>query len=223
MAEQQRLEHVRSLNEQRKEAVPLYLDHNGTTPVPPTVLEKMLPFLADHFGSINTPYFGREPKRALDEAREHVSRLIRANEPGEIVFASNGTETINHTLFGLAKNAKNKGHVITQVTEHVAVLETCQGLRDLGVRYGTGTGWLIRGSDRFPPPVSRIGVRPVSDLRRSPCHNVSPPWSCRVMSPMSYVRYTTVACRICGEVSFRICIRLHESNLKVGFHKEAVR
>lgn len=111
----------------------LYFDHNATTPVEPRVRDAMLPYLSDRFGnpsSITRP--GREAKKAVEEAREAVARLIEAS-PDEIVFTSGGTEAINLALLGNPRTRPGQhGHVITVATEHPATLASVAHLEGLG-------------------------------------------------------------------------------------------
>ncbi|MBE3572014.1 MAG: cysteine desulfurase NifS [Moorella humiferrea] len=114
----------------------VYLDHSATTPVRPEVLEAMLPFLKEEaFGNPSTIYsYGREAKKALDEAREKVAGLIGAR-PEEIVFTSGGTEADNLALIGTAAANEKKGrHIITSSIEHHAVLHTAQYLMRQGFK-----------------------------------------------------------------------------------------
>lgn len=114
----------------------VYLDHSATTPVRPEVMEAMLPFLKDDaFGNPSTIYsYGREAKKALDEAREKVAALIGAR-PEEIVFTSGGTEADNLALIGTAAANEKKGrHIITSSIEHHAVLHTAQYLMRHGFK-----------------------------------------------------------------------------------------
>jgi cysteine desulfurase len=132
----------------------VYLDHNATTPVEPSVLEAMLPYLSGEFGnaaSIHT--FGQRARAAVETAREQVAGLIGAR-PQEIVFTSGGTEADNHAIFGavgaLASSRAGESrntvedlerpfsvahlkHIITSSIEHEAVLNTCQELERQGV------------------------------------------------------------------------------------------
>jgi cysteine desulfurase len=111
----------------------IYLDHNATTPVDPRVLAAMLPCLRDKFGnasSKNHPY-GWEAKEAVEAARGHVAALLGASAR-EIVFTSGATEANNIALLGSAALAGGKrNHIISQATEHPAVLDT---LKELGRR-----------------------------------------------------------------------------------------
>lgn len=108
----------------------VYLDHNATTPVEPEVLDAMLPYFSADFGnaaSIHTP--GQRARAAVETARERVAALIGAR-PQEIVFTSGGTESDNHAIFGIVRNAASAApkHVITTQIEHEAVLNACQAL-----------------------------------------------------------------------------------------------
>ncbi|CAD7944595.1 unnamed protein product [Amoebophrya sp. A120] len=113
---------------------PIYLDYNGTTPVDARVMEEMEPFLLSaskpgYWGNASSSHvFGQRAKAALELARTRVRVCLNVREGDEVLFMSNGTETINHCFFGCSKNNFQRGHVITQKTEHVAVLEVCKAL-----------------------------------------------------------------------------------------------
>lgn len=111
---------------------PIYLDYNATTPVDPRVVEAMLPFLAMHFGNPSSAHaYGRETKRAIGEAREQVAQLL-GRHAGEIVFTGGGSEGDNLAIRGAALARRAEGdHIITQVTEHPAVINTCRSLERL--------------------------------------------------------------------------------------------
>ncbi|SMB98830.1 cysteine desulfurase [Thermanaeromonas toyohensis ToBE] len=113
----------------------VYLDHSATTPVRPEVLEEMLPYLKEEFGNPSTLYsWGREAKKAIEEARARVAALIGA-QPEEIVFTSGGTEADNMALIGAAYANQKKGkHIITSSIEHHAVLDTAQYLQRQGFK-----------------------------------------------------------------------------------------
>jgi len=113
----------------------VYLDHSATTPVRPEVLEEMLPYLKEEFGNPSTLYsWGRQAKRAIEEARARVAALIGA-QPEEIVFTSGGTEADNMALIGVAYANQKKGkHIITSSIEHHAVLDTAQYLQRQGFK-----------------------------------------------------------------------------------------
>jgi len=114
-------------------ARPIYLDHNATTPVDPRVLEAMLPGLrADFANPSSTHAFAAGPARLLVTARGQVAALIGAR-PEEIVFTGSGSEAdalaIRGATLAAAADRGIRPHVITQVTEHPAVLAACEELR----------------------------------------------------------------------------------------------
>ncbi|MCS7192020.1 MAG: cysteine desulfurase NifS [Armatimonadetes bacterium] len=112
---------------------PVYLDYAATTPLDPRVLEAMMPYLTEKFGNPNSIHtYGREARRAVDEAREKISQLLNC-QPSEIVFTSGGTESDNLALRGVVEAYRQKGnHIITTAIEHHAVLHTCKALEEKG-------------------------------------------------------------------------------------------
>ncbi len=113
---------------------PVYLDNNATTPMDPRVLDAMLPYFTHHFGNAasNAHIYGWEARDAVDHAREEVAALIGA-EPKEIVFTSGATESDNLAIKGVYDRYRVKGnHIITCLTEHKAVLDTCKHLEHAG-------------------------------------------------------------------------------------------
>jgi cysteine desulfurase len=114
--------------------LPIYLDHNATTPCDPRVVDAMLPYFTNDFGnaaSRNHP-FGWKAEEAVDYAREQVAKLIGA-DPKEIIFTSGATEADNLAIKGVYEMYASKGnHIITCNIEHKAVLDTCKHLEKLG-------------------------------------------------------------------------------------------
>jgi cysteine desulfurase len=114
--------------------LPIYLDHNATTPCDPRVVEAMVPYFTNAFGnaaSRNHP-FGWQAEEAVDYAREQVAKLIGA-DPKEIIFTSGATEGDNLAIKGVYEMYASKGnHIITCNIEHKAVLDTCRNLEKEG-------------------------------------------------------------------------------------------
>ncbi|MDE2997846.1 MAG: IscS subfamily cysteine desulfurase [Gemmatimonadota bacterium] len=124
----------------------IYLDNQATTPVDPRVLDAMLPFFKEDFGNAasRTHSFGWVAEAAVDRAREQIAELIHA-DAREIVFTSGATESDNLAIKGVAALRRDRGgHLITQATEHHAVLDSCKALQR-------------RGFDVTVLPVDRFG------------------------------------------------------------------
>jgi len=114
--------------------LPIYLDYSATTPVDPRVAQKMIPYLTEFFGNAasRSHAFGWKAEEGVEEARGHVAALINA-DPKEIVWTSGATEGNNLAIKGAANFHKTKGkHIITQKTEHKAVLDTVRELERQG-------------------------------------------------------------------------------------------
>ena len=121
----------------------------------PEVVAAMMPVFTEHFGNASSiHWFGQHAKSLIDDARQHVAKLINA-ETAEIVFVSGGTEADNLAIRGIAESQKTKGrHIITSQIEHHAVLHTCKDLE----KQGYEVTWL---------PVSRDGLVDAEDVRRA--------------------------------------------------------
>ena len=114
--------------------LPIYLDHNSTTPCDPRVVDTMIPYFTEKFGNAasRSHPFGWETEEAVDYAREQVASLIGA-DPKEIIFTSGATEGDNLAIKGVFDMYASKGnHIITANTEHKAVLDTCKHVEKEG-------------------------------------------------------------------------------------------
>ena len=135
----------------------IYLDYQATTPLDPRVLEKMIPYFNERFGNPHSRNhsFGWEAEEATEIAREHVAKIINAS-PKEIVFTSGATESNNLAIKGVAEfYGDKKNHIITCVTEHKCVLESC---RDLNENHGFEVTYL---------PVKQDGLVDIDLLKKS--------------------------------------------------------
>ena len=111
----------------------IYLDNNATTRIAPDVFEAMMPFLTDSFGNPSSAHLaGREPRGAVERARENVAELLGAESPNEIVFTSCGTESDNWAILGSLARQPEKRHIVTTRVEHEAVRKLCELLETRG-------------------------------------------------------------------------------------------
>lgn len=136
--------------------MPIYMDHNATTPVDPRVKAAMDPFLEAEFGNASSAShaYGWQAQTAVRKAREQVADLLgcRVND---IVFTSGATESNNMAILGVVRAfCKERPHVITQATEHKAVLEVCEVAHEFG-------------ADVTVLPVNAEGVISMDDLRKA--------------------------------------------------------
>jgi cysteine desulfurase len=137
-------------------SLPIYMDNHATTPLDPRVLEAMLPYFTQKFGNAasRNHSFGWEAEKAVSAAREQIAHLIGATAK-EIIFTSGATESDNLAIKGVAEMYRERGnHIITQTTEHKAVLDTCKRLEKQGFR----VTYL---------PVKEDGIIDLEDLRRA--------------------------------------------------------
>ncbi len=136
--------------------LPIYMDNHATTPVDPRVVQEMLPYFTEKFGNAasRNHQFGWEAEEAVEQARERIAKLIGAT-PKEIIFTSGATESDNLAIKGVAEMYKEKGnHIITAVTEHKAVLDTCKRMEKNGFRVTY-------------MPVQKDGLIDLDDLKRA--------------------------------------------------------
>src|SRR5437870_7870276 len=136
--------------------LPIYMDNHATTPMDPRVLEEMLPYFMEKFGNAasRNHSFGWAAEEGVEAARERIAKLIGATNK-EIIFTSGATESDNLGVKGVAEMYREKGnHIITAVTEHKAVLDTCKRLE----KYGCRVTYL---------PVQKDGLIDLDDLKRA--------------------------------------------------------
>src|SRR5512146_676203 len=136
--------------------LPIYMDNHATTRVDPRVLEAMLPYFSELFGNAasRNHEFGWVAEQAVEKGREQIAKLIGATSK-EIMFPSGATESDNLAIKGIAEMYREKGnHIITQATEHKAVLDTCKRLE----KYGFRVTYL---------PVQKDGRIDLDDLKRA--------------------------------------------------------
>ncbi|KAF2070157.1 hypothetical protein CYY_008529 [Polysphondylium violaceum] len=115
---------------------PIYLDNSATTPIDPRVLDAMLPLYTENFGNPHskTHSYGWTSNDLVENARSQVAKLI-GGDSKEIIFTSGATESNNTAIKGVARfYGKKKNHIVTTVTEHKCVLDTCRHLEIEGFK-----------------------------------------------------------------------------------------
>jgi cysteine desulfurase len=143
--------------------LPVYMDNHATTRVDPRVVEAMLPYFTEKFGNAasRNHEFGWKAEETVENARGQVARLIHAS-PKEIVFTSGATESDNLALKGVAEAYRAKGrHIVTQATEHKAVLDTCKHLEKSGCEI---TCLPVAKDGRIDPEELRRAIAPKTIL-----------------------------------------------------------
>ena len=136
--------------------LPIYMDNHATTQMDPRVLEEMLPYFMEKFGNSasRNHSFGWAAEEGVETARERIAKLVGATTK-EIIFTSGATESDNLAIKGVAEMYREKGnHIITAVTEHKAVLDTCKRLE----KYGYRVTYM---------PVQKDGLIDLDDLKRA--------------------------------------------------------
>jgi len=137
--------------------LPIYMDNQATTPLDQRVLDAMMPYFHEKFGNAasRNHSFGWAAEEGVDKARHQIAALINA-KPKEIIYTSGATESDNLAIKGVVEFYKDKGnHVITCVTEHKAVLDSCKALE----RAGKATVTYLR--------VDKDGLVDLDDLRKA--------------------------------------------------------
>ncbi|HEY6982659.1 IscS subfamily cysteine desulfurase [Reyranella sp.] len=125
---------MNALAQIRRNDQPIYLDYQATTPMDPRVLEAMMPYFTYKFGNAHSRShsYGWEAEEAVEKARAQVAKLIGADEK-EIIYTSGATESNNLAIKGVAEFYKDRrNHIVTTVTEHKCVLDTCRHLEQQG-------------------------------------------------------------------------------------------
>jgi cysteine desulfurase len=124
----------------------IYFDNNATTPIAPEALEAMMPFFTDYFGNASSAHvLGRDARKTVEYSRESVAALVGAQDAGEIVFTSCGTESDNWAILGALEANEDKKHIVTTRVEHEAVRKLCEKLE----RKGYEITWLETDENGF--------------------------------------------------------------------------
>ncbi len=114
--------------------MPIYLDHNATTPILREVVDAMLPYLREHFGNPSSGHaYGRQAHKAVEQARAQVAALLGCDDD-EVLFTSGGTEANNLAIRGVVEARGDRRHVVTSAIEHPATARPCAWLERHGMR-----------------------------------------------------------------------------------------
>jgi cysteine desulfurase len=134
----------------------VYMDHAAAAPVDPRVLDRMMPYFSERFGNPSSIHSsGREPKKAIEDARASVARLVNAKRKEEVVFTSGATEANNIGIKGVASRMRSEGnHIVTSTIEHISVLNIMKALQKQGFEV------------TFVPP-TEDGIVDLGELERS--------------------------------------------------------
>ncbi len=178
--------------------LPIYMDHAATTPCDPRVVEAMLPYFTEKFGNSGSRNhrFGWDAEAGIDEARGHVAALLGANEK-EIIFTSGATESNNLAIKGAAEMYEKKpagqtgrGHIITCIIEHKAVLDPVKRL----VKEGFDATFLEPGADGI------VTAKMVEAAMREDTILVSIMWANNEIGTINEVREIGALCRKRGVI-----------------------
>jgi cysteine desulfurase len=185
----------------------IYLDYNASTPIDPAVLAVMRPLLEEAFGNPSSGHWASHPaKAALERARGQVTSLLGA-ESDEVVFTSGGSEANNLALKGTFFALREKGdHIITQVTEHPAVLKPLAFLERLGA---TVTYLPVDGTGRLDPEAVRRAITPRTILisvmhANNETGTVQPIEAIGAIARAHGIRFHTDAAQSVGKVATRV-------------------
>jgi cysteine desulfurase len=185
----------------------IYLDHNASTPIDPEVAAAMRPLLEEAFGNPSSGHWAARPaKMALDRARSQIAMLLGAT-PAEIVFTSGGSEANNLALIGSYLALRDKGdHIITQVTEHPAILEPLAFLERLGARV---TYLPVDGAGRLDPEAVRRAIIPNTILISAMHANnetgtIQPIEEISAIARESGIRFHTDAAQSVGKIPAKV-------------------
>lgn len=178
--------------------LPIYMDHAATTPCDPRVVEAMLPYFTEKFGNSGSRNhrFGWDAEEGIDWARERVAKLLGANEK-EVIFTSGATESNNLAIKGAAEMYEKKpagqtgrGHIITCIIEHKAVLDPVKRL----VKEGFDATFLEPGSDGI------VTAKMVEAAMREDTILVSLMWANNEIGTINEVREIGALCRKRGVI-----------------------